>query len=82
MVGRGREFCFGLESQHSCVLGYTNSVDMSAQEGNTTAVHLILETGQEFKEVPVQSRDLALGEFLDQVLKALEVHYVSSYIAS
>lgn len=46
---------------------------MSAAESNTTAVHLALETGLEFKEVSVPDRGVALGEFLEQVLKALEV---------
>ncbi len=41
--------------------------------GSNTVVHLVLETGQEFKEVPVPNGEIALGEFLDQVLKALEV---------
>lgn len=62
-------------SQPVAVLRYTQTLteDMSALDNDTAAVHLILETGQEFKEVPIPNKDLALGEFLDQVLKTLEV---------
>ena len=38
-----------------------------------TAVTLVLETGEEFKEVPVSHTALPLAEFLDQALKSLEV---------
>lgn len=44
---------------------------MNSEINNT--VTLILETGQKFEEVPVQTEDVPLAEFLDKVLKALEV---------
>lgn len=41
------------------------------------AVTLVLETGDRFEEVPVDTQDVTLAEFLDQALKTLEVSSLS-----
>ena len=49
------------------------SAAMNPDPESITAVTLVLETGEEFKEVPVSHTALPLAEFLDQALKSLEV---------
>ena len=39
----------------------------------STAVTLVVETGGRFEEVPITNGEITLGDFLDQVLKRLEV---------
>lgn len=46
---------------------------MNPESNTASTVTLVLETGQKFEEVPVRSSDSSLEEFLDQVLKDLEV---------
>ena len=43
----------------------------------STAVTLVVETGGRFEEVPITNGEITLGDFLDQVLKRLEVSCVS-----
>lgn len=47
-----------------------------------SSVTLVLETGQRFEEVPVPDGEKTLGEFLDQVLKDLEVFRITNKLAS
>lgn len=39
-------------------------------------VTLVLETGERFTEIPLLDKNVSLGEFLDQSLKALEVSVI------
>lgn len=46
---------------------------MSTVTDNTITIFLRLSSGETFEDIPVPNLDLTLAEFLDQVLKDLEV---------
>ena len=45
-------------------------------ESSRPVVTLVLESGQKFERLPVEAEDQSLADFLDQVLKDLEVWFV------